>query len=46
MWSMVCPGGSSVAQGLPAGLTLIMLNTTANQDACQGASVQVTVSAG
>ena len=40
------PGGSSVAQGLPGGLTLIMLNTTANQDACQGASVQVTVSAG
>ncbi len=40
------PGGSSVSQGLPAGLTLIMLNTTANQDACQGASVQVTVSAG
>ncbi len=39
------PGGSSVTQGLPGGLTLIMLNTTANQDACQGASVQVAVSA-
>jgi uncharacterized repeat protein (TIGR01451 family) len=39
------PGGSSATQGLPGGLTLIMLNTTADQDACQGASVQVAVSA-
>jgi hypothetical protein len=40
------PGGPGVVEGLPGGLTLIMLNSTANQDACQGASVQVTVSAG
>ncbi len=39
------PGGSSATQGLPGGLTLIMLNTQANQDACQGATVQVAVSA-
>ena len=39
------PGGPGVVEGLPGGLTLIMLDTTANQDACQGASVQVTVSA-
>jgi hypothetical protein len=39
------PGGSSVSQALPGGLTLIMINSTADQDACQGASVQVTISA-
>ena len=39
------PGGSGVAPALPAGLTLVMLNSTANQDACQGASIQVTISA-
>ena len=38
------PGGGGATQGLPGGLTLIMLNTAANQDACQGATVQVAVS--
>ena len=38
------PGSSTGGEGLPDGLTLVMLNTNANQDACQGASVQVTIS--